>query len=310
MQQQQRGGTWRRLGRIWLPVLLQLLISYLVSMVFSMIFMFSYVVAETGNDAAVMMSMFEDEAAVEEMYTAIADAGTQYTTQMEGVAALITIPVMLILFHRDRLREKAACVAQNLKAPLSRYVFVIVIAAALAIGVNNLLLISGLSVNDEAYVETMEAMYSPPLYLQILCVGILSPIAEELVYRGLIYRRIRESSTFLASAIYGTLIFAILHGYLPQMIYAFALGFVFCYIYEKYGSIRAPIAAHMTANILSILITYFSLDTWMMEAPVRIAVVTILCAAVASTMYLFIQRIEEKPPLPANPEGKENLTES
>ncbi len=27
-----------------------------------------------------------------------------------------------------------------------------------------------------------------------------------------------------------------------QMIYGFLLGMVFCYIYEKYGSVKAPVA--------------------------------------------------------------------
>ena len=88
-----------------------------------------------------------------------------------------------------------------------------------------------------------------------------------------------------------------------QMIYGFLLGMVFCYIYEKYGSVKAPVAAHIAVNLLSVFATQFHLFDWLLQEPMRAGVITVVCAAVASSMYLFIQRIEEKPDLPDAGEG-------
>ena len=58
---------------------------------------------------------------------------------------------------------------------------------------------------------------------------------------------------------------------------------------------KAPITAHIAANFISVLGTYYQWFEWMMEEPMRIGVITVASAAVASTMFVLIQRIEEKP---------------
>ena len=67
------------------------------------------------------------------------------------------------------------------------------------------------------------------------------------------------------------------------------------YVYEKYGSLKAPVAAHMSMNLLSVLATRYGLYNWMLKDNIRIGIITVVCAAVASTMFVIIQRIEEKP---------------
>ena len=44
-----------------------------------------------------------------------------------------------------------------------------------------------------------------------------------------------------------------------------------------------------------------------MEDKMRMGIVTVACAFVASTMFVLVQRIEEKPDVPSASEGKENL---
>ena len=65
--------------------------------------------------------------------------------------------------------------------------------------------------------------------------------------------------------------------------------------------------AHMAMNLLSVLATEFKLLDWLMEDKMRMGIVTVACAFVASTMFVLVQRIEEKPDVPSTSEGKENL---
>ena len=71
---------------------------------------------------------------------------------------------------------------------------------------------------------------------------------------------------------------------------------------------KAPMCAHISSNILSVLLTEMNAMEWMSREPVRMGVITVVCASVASTMYVLIQRIEEKPDKKEKKEQSENLT--
>ena len=153
----------------------------------------------------------------------------------------------------------------------------------------------------------MEVLYTPPLLIQIICLGVLIPVCEELVFRGLMFKRLRARGGYMQAAIYSSVVFSILHVNLVQMIYSFVLGMMLAYIYEKYGSIKAPAAAHVVMNIFSVLATKYELLEWLSADIMRIGIVTVVCAAVAATMFVFIQRIEERPDYPNKPGENENL---
>ena len=183
----------------------------------------------------------------------------------------------------------------NRKAPLWKYGAVAGIAAALCVGLNDLILISGISSYSASYQQTSDSLYSAPFGMQLLCLGVLVPISEELVFRGMMFKRLREQSGFMHAAIFSSVVFALLHGNMVQMLYAFATGMMLSYVYEKYGSVKAPATAHVVMNLISVTATRFGLFGWLMEDRLRISVVTVLCGALAAAMFVLIQRIDERP---------------
>ena len=154
--------------------------------------------------------------------------------------------------------------------------------------------LSNLAEYSVAYQETAEALYTPTLWVQLLCLGIIVPITEEYVFRGLIYKRIRRSASVMRAIISSAIFFGLYHGNSVQMIYGTLCGILLAYLCEKYGSMKAPIFAHMLMNIASCILTDVDAFTWMFVKPIRMAVITIACAAVASTVFLFIRDIDEK----------------
>ena len=150
-------------------------------------------------------------------------------------------------------------------------------AVALSLGLNNLIFIGNLSDMSESYQATMEAFYSSPLAIQIVVLVVLVPVSEELVFRGLLFRRLRERASYMQAALY--------------------------------GSVKAPIAAHMVMNLFSVLATEYNLTDWLAHDQMRIGIVTVGCAFVASTMFVLIQRIDEKPDAPGTSGEKENLVQ-
>ncbi len=282
-----RRGAWYA----WAPLIIKYLISIGVSIVAVMGYTYFYISRHYEETIGAMQSQQD----MLNFSLSISEKMLQYTTQLEGVTALIVIPVILCMFHKDRKNERLAGVIPNRKAPLWKYGAVIGIAAALCVGLNNLILISNISSYSASYQQTSESLYSAPFGMQLLCLGVLVPISEELVFRGMMFKRMREQSGFMQAALFASLVFAILHGNMVQMLYAFATGMMFSYVYEKYGSVKAPAAAHVVMNLVSVAATQFGLFGWLMEDNMRISIVTVLCAAFAAAMFVLIQRIDEKP---------------
>lgn len=284
----------RRFLRIWGPLLLKFLIVYVISVIFSAVLMGNYFASTIGLDSQAIAEYMAVEENFNTVYNVIMEESIQYTTILEGIAALITIPIMLFMFHKDRVKEKVEGIIPAKKAQLWKYIAIILMSAALCVGINNLFFISNLASLSSSYEETMAALYNPSLGIQIICLGIIVPICEELVFRGLMYKRLREYSGFVAAMLYSALIFSFVHINLVQTIYAFVMGVVFAFVYEKYGSVKAPIAAHMTANILAVLATQYNIFDWVMQDQMRAGSITVACAAIAASMYVFIQRMDDE----------------
>ena len=69
-------------------------------------------------------------------------------------------------------------------------------------------------------------------------------------------------------------------------------------MYEKYGSLKAPILAHVLMNVVVCVLSDVNAFTWMFSQPIRMAIITIVCAAIGSSVFLAVRQIDEKPDVP------------
>lgn len=108
--------------------------------------------------------------------------------------------------------------------------------------------------NYEEYTETMTQMTNgKSLVFLIAIMGIVAPICEEIVFRWLIYLRLREYLGVVVSIIISALIFGIYHGNLVQAVYASMLGVVFALFLEMTGDLLACMLLHIGANVWSLI---------------------------------------------------------
>ena len=105
----------------------------------------------------------------------------------------------------------------------------------------------------ESYDSVASAIESAPIWLQILTVVISAPVCEELLMRGLVYKRLRSFMKPVFSALISSAIFGLIHGNWVQFVYAFAVGFIAAYVYEFTRNLFAPILFHVVANGVSTL---------------------------------------------------------
>lgn len=97
---------------------------------------------------------------------------------------------------------------------------------------------------------TMSDMVSNPYIVNLAMIALTPAIVEELVCRGVLYHSYKTKNTIFA-IVMSAFIFGLLHMNLNQMLYAMALGIVFCLVVEATGSIYSSMIMHFIMNSIS-----------------------------------------------------------
>ena len=138
--------------------------------------------------------------------------------------------------------------------------------------------------------------------MALLSVGILAPFIEELIFRGIIFKRLRMHVNIPLAITIQALLFALYHMNLQQGIFAFYMGIVLgmvCYVTK---SLTASIIVHIFVNSTSVILS--ALVTGDFSKPVYVALLVVSAAALALLVpaYWRLQkkRLAEPVPLPAD----------
>lgn len=83
----------------------------------------------------------------------------------------------------------------------------------------------------------------------LIFAGILSPIIEEMMFRGVMLNKLRRYGDKVA-IITTAILFGLFHANFSQFFYAVALGIVFAYVALKTGTIKYSIILHIVVNIM------------------------------------------------------------
>ena len=102
--------------------------------------------------------------------------------------------------------------------------------------------------------QTQEQLLASQLAVQIIGLGILVPVAEELIFRGLLYARLRRMLPVWASVLTASVIFALYHGNMIQILFAFPMAIILTLLYEKGKWISYPILFHMGVNLTTVVL--------------------------------------------------------
>ncbi|MBE6889383.1 MAG: CPBP family intramembrane metalloprotease [Ruminococcaceae bacterium] len=93
------------------------------------------------------------------------------------------------------------------------------------------------------------------LALYALYTVILSPLAEEIAFRGAALARLRRSFEGYSAALISAALFAAYHMSLAQLPYTFALGFCLAITAQRCGSIIPCIVIHALNNLLTLAVS-------------------------------------------------------
>ena len=87
---------------------------------------------------------------------------------------------------------------------------------------------------------------------------ILPPVAEELLFRGYLFGRLRERTGFITSTIAVSVVFAVVHMQWNVGIDVAILSVFLCYLREKTGSIWASMVLHSFKNAVAYFLLFIA----------------------------------------------------
>jgi uncharacterized protein len=121
----------------------------------------------------------------------------------------------------------------------------------------------------------------------VICVA---PVAEEFFFRGFFYRALRSRYSVLAAALIDGLVFGVIHYdfsgsdallILPPLA---ALGFMFCLVYERTGTLYPVIALHALNNAIAYGVTVEDASVSLVLGPLMLAACALVPRAQRTAM--------------------------
>jgi membrane protease YdiL (CAAX protease family) len=108
--------------------------------------------------------------------------------------------------------------------------------------------------------STLDATQQPALLALVVLTGlVLTPVIEELLFRGVLYQALRRRMSIGSAALISAFIFALMHGQIVLLIPFTIMGVVLALIYERSGSLWPTILVHACNNGIILLFAAGSL---------------------------------------------------
>ena len=221
-----------------------------------------------------------------EIYDLLMNEIMDQTLMLTLISALVSIPLIYFVFF-DKKEKPAGKRITLLYAAL--------FGVGVSIVANVIVSLTGLEKLSETYQELNSHIYTGNVLFEILAAGLIIPIVEELVFRGVILKNLYQLAGKWPALIISSLIFGIMHMNLVQFVYASILGFAMGFVYISYRSILAPILFHMAANTFSIMVSDWDWMHQKMENPIVTLCVIAVCVILTAVCPILIVKNTRKP---------------
>lgn len=205
------------------------------------------------------------------------------------IFALICVYVVLYKLGGGKECLEQAKKAEKKNGP-KNWILWGIVAMLLAAGLNMCFSSLGWLSTSSSYQEVASNLYALGIPAGLLLYGIFSPLAEELLFRGIIFTQVKEYMKPFGAALLSASLFGIYHGNLVQFVYSLLLGMVLAYAYHYSGRLAVPVMIHGVINVIVFLASTFG---WLSGSGVQL-VVGIVCVAAAAIGFKALTFQEEK----------------
>lgn len=95
--------------------------------------------------------------------------------------------------------------------------------------------------------------------LALVAASVFAPFFEEIFFRGTLYSGLKSKLSMLAAVVIAAVVFSILHPFPTSFLPIFAIGAVFCLMFQSRRSLVPSMVAHAIHNTVTFLMIYFLL---------------------------------------------------
>ena len=187
------------------------------------------------------------------------DTQTYMVRQM--FCSTVTIPVIQSFYMQDKHTEEIVYGKRTFSVN-PWFLWMAGIAAVgmalLGFAVNNLITMTGLVGVSAGFERANTAFFGGTVLYELLGSCLLIPVAEELIFRGVVFKRLKLYIGAVPAMVLSALIFGIMHVNLVQFLYAAVLGLFLAFVLEKTGLVSMAVLGHITANVIAIIRTEYN----------------------------------------------------
>ncbi len=277
------GTIWEKIWKIIYPVLLYFFVQIFVNFIGETILTSVYTKG---------LQSYSGEKGIAASYNyveGLSDFIDKYSVVMTIISLIITAIVVYFLYKRD------ASLRVDLERPKVKLWLVVLLAITMSCGFSRLLSLMFSSKLLNSYDEIERNLVNGNIVLVIIATGILAPIVEEYIFRGLVYTRLKQYVSVNAATLISALMFGVFHMNLPQGAFTAILGLGLCFVYEKYHTIWAPIVFHVSANVFSVIMTRTGLSRLLSSSTLSYVLIMIFELGLTGVFfYLLVRKKEDK----------------
>ena len=167
------------------------------------------------------------------------------------IATVFTIPSMLPFYRQGQALAGIAKQPFGIsRERICHALFAAGIMACFGISLNNLISMTKLTEISMGYQQANTDFYGSTIGMEILCLAVFT-----LVFRGILFGRLKDMLSKPFAVGISALIFAAVHVNIVQFIYALILGVVLALLMDRAGNVYASMIGHMTANFIAVVRT-------------------------------------------------------
>lgn len=196
--------------------------------------------------------MINDAQAVTEKVQQMTEVNASYITVVSAVMAVI-------FFGRMYLKERNSFLKENNKE-INIFVM-IAFGVMLSMAAGSILSAMNIDNIYGSYEKTSSLLLNGNIVYRLFALGVITPAAEEIIFRGLVFNRVKKQYGSLYGIVVSSVMFGVFHFNLVQGLYAFIIGMAFAYCYELTGDLKVPVYMHMSINVLTVLSDYYGLNS-------------------------------------------------
>ena len=160
--------------------------------------------------------------------------------------------VLLLLYYAFNLENKFVLNKKDIKRTLKYFVAFLPVIFIMSFLCKLMLF----EYEEQKMVVEIKKNFYNNLFFNFFLIIIVAPIIEEIVFRGLFYKTLKNFIPFVQASIISSLIFAIIHENILSLTILFLLSLYLTCIYERTNSILYPILTHSIFNFLNLLLIY------------------------------------------------------